>query len=46
VPATLTTIPNFEYKGKYYIRKENSNYSQFDEIKVFYYLFADKYIKP
>ncbi|MDR3286713.1 MAG: hypothetical protein LBT27_04660 [Prevotellaceae bacterium] len=46
VPATLTTIPNFEYKGKYYIRKENSNYSQFDEIKVPYDLFADKYIKP
>ncbi|MDR3226159.1 MAG: hypothetical protein LBT56_00610 [Prevotellaceae bacterium] len=46
VPATLTTIPNFEYKGKYYIKKENSNYTQFAEIKVPYDLFDDKYIKP
>ncbi|MDR3226160.1 MAG: hypothetical protein LBT56_00615, partial [Prevotellaceae bacterium] len=45
VPATLTTIPTFEYKGKYYIKKENANYTQFAEIKVPYDLFDDKYIK-
>ena len=45
VPATLTTIPDFEYKGKYYERIENSKYTQFEEVKLPYNLFDDKYIK-
>jgi hypothetical protein len=45
VPATLTAIPNFEYKGKYYIQTDKLNYSQYEEIKVPYDLFDNKYIK-
>jgi hypothetical protein len=45
VPATLTTIPEFEYKGKYYEKIENSKYAQFEEVKLPYNLFDDKYIK-
>ncbi|MDR2652540.1 MAG: hypothetical protein LBC68_09555 [Prevotellaceae bacterium] len=44
VPATVKIIPQFEYKGKYYIKKDTSIYTQFDEIEVPYDLFDDKYI--
>jgi hypothetical protein len=44
-PATLTIIPDFEYKGKYYARNDNENDTQFTEIEVPYDLFDDKYIE-
>jgi hypothetical protein len=45
VPATLTTIPYIEYKGKYYVIKENANYTQLNEVIVPYDLFDNKYIE-
>ncbi|MDR1985231.1 MAG: hypothetical protein LBQ28_10505 [Prevotellaceae bacterium] len=45
VPATLTKIPEFEYKNEYYVNKTNDTYTQFEKIEVPYDLFNDKYIK-